>query len=149
MISFSAFSFADRIFCFSLRLSSSRSFRLWSLSARSIDRLSLYLSSFYKICPHSLPRLHLSFKCLFYSWIVISLYFSLFFCSSNNDMPCVSSSYLSSIITLLCYRNRFLQICRPCFIPFLMLLLSADNAILTPSSFLWAYSSFTSFSYWQ
>lgn len=87
MISFYALTFAALIFCFNLRLSSSNNFILCYLSAKSIDKLSLSFINFYKIYPHYFPNVHLAFNCIFYSLIVSILYFNLFFCSSNNDIP--------------------------------------------------------------
>ena len=138
-INFSALVLAERIFCFSLKLSSSSSFKLCSLSARSIDKLSLYFKSFSKICPHSAPSVHFSFIWIFYSFKAASLYLILFLCSTSIHIPWLNWSYLSSTWVFWCCLTLVLQISIPCLNPIFKLLEKVESAILTPSSFFSAY----------
>jgi len=65
LISLAALLWADFIFCFKRMLSSSKSFKLCSLSAKSIDKESFSVNNRYKILPHYTPHIHLSLSCLF------------------------------------------------------------------------------------
>lgn len=138
-MSFSAFDFANLIFCFNLKLSSNKSFKLCYLSAKSIDKVSLSFINFYKISPHYFPKLHFYFNWLFYYFIDMILYLSLFFCYSKMEIPWESWSYLSSRASFLYSRTLVFQICSPCFNPFFKFVERADRAILIPSSFFSAY----------
>lgn len=145
-MSFSAFIWAALIFCFSLKLSSNSNFILCSLSARSIDKLSLYVSSFSKILPHSAPKLHFCFSWVFYSRRIANLYLNLLFWSCNSYIPWLSCSYLSSIWPRWIYLTLPLQIFIPCLKETFIFPDNVDKAILMPSSFFSLYSPFISFS---
>ena len=135
-MSFSAFYLAELILFLSLKLSSSNSLRLCSLSAKLIERQSLSLSNFLRIYPHSCPTLHLSLNWLLCSLSIATLYLILFFSSISWDIPVPSSSYFISICNCLYCLAQCRQISKPCFRPFLTLLERDFKDIFTTIIFL-------------
>ena len=139
MISFSALVLAALIFCFSRRLSYKSSFMLCSLSARSIDKLSFYLSNLPKRSPHSAPRLHFFFIISFSCFRIANLSLTDFLRDKRIYIPSDSWSYLLSVSIWWYYLTLFLQISIPCLRPTLSLLENVDKASLKASSFFYAY----------
>lgn len=139
-ISFSAWFLASFTFCLSLKLSSSKSLRLCSLSARSMESESFYVSSFSRIFPQSTPHMHFSFNCLFYSLRTPILYLIWLLWSLSSSKPWIIWSYRSSMHILLWWCTLSSQMPNPCRIPFFMLLEKELSAIKIPILFFSLYS---------
>ncbi len=140
LMSFWACDFASFIFCLRRKLSSRSSFKLCSLSAKSMDRLSFSVSKFYNIFPHYTPQIHFYFSCLFCYFRISILYLFWFLWSVSISKPEIIWSYLSSMIILLCSKILFFQMFRPWSIPFFTLFDIVLRAITIAILFLlWYY----------